>query len=631
LCFVQLGLKVKAKINPKMQDIIRLLPDAIANQIAAGEVVQRPASVVKELLENAIDASATHIQLIVREAGKNLIQVVDNGIGMSETDARMCFERHATSKIRTSEDLFTIRTMGFRGEAMASIAAVAQVEMRSRRQHDELGVLLRVEGSAFKGQEPHSCPVGTNTQVKNLFYNVPARRNFLKSNPVELKHIIDEFQRVALANPQVGFSMYHADDEVYNLPAGKLARRIIDLFGKNYEQQLANCTEHTDLLNISGYIGKPQFAKKTKSEQFFFVNGRYIKSGYLHHAIMTAYAGMLPEASHPFYVIFIEIDPKHIDINVHPTKTEIKFDDERNIYAVVSAAARKAISQYNLSPSINFDSDEPQFISQNFQKEKTMQGFSNESFVKANLNPLPKANLGNWEQLYQGLDKKTIVTQNTESQQVNVFDQTQSNFTEPSTPDTQPNSPNTTDCLQIHNQYILAQVRSGLMLIHQKNAMERISYEKLLNAYNTGKNMASQTMLFPETLSFNAADFQLIKDLDAEARILGFDFTDVGANTLIINAIPAYFTNENIKESFENLLEQFKNYRYQLKLDNKETLARAAAKRMAARYQKKLQNSEMQAIIDQLFACQNPQLTPNGEPILGIVSMEKIAQLLNEK
>ena len=340
-----------------MLNVIQLLPDSIANQIAAGEVVQRPASVVKELLENSVDAKAKSIQVIIREAGRNLIQIVDDGAGMTETDARMSFERHATSKIRTSDDLFRIRTMGFRGEALASIAAVSQIEMRTRRAEEELGTLIRIEGSDIKAQESISCLPGTNLLIKNLFFNVPARRNFLKSNSVEMRHILDEFQRVALANPEVTFSLFHNDQEIYNLPAGKLSRRIIDMFGKNYREQLNHCDEQTPYVTVHGYIGKPESAKKARNEQFFFVNNRFVKHNYLHHAVVGAYEGTLPEGSHPFYVLFIEIDPSHIDINIHPTKTEIKFDDERSVYAIMMAAVRKAVGVYNLSPSLDFESD----------------------------------------------------------------------------------------------------------------------------------------------------------------------------------------------------------------------------------------------------------------------------------
>jgi DNA mismatch repair protein MutL len=400
-----------------MLDIIQLLPDSIANQIAAGEVVQRPSSVVKELLENSIDAEATQVQLIVREAGKTLIQVIDNGKGMSETDARMCFERHATSKIRTSDDLFKIRTMGFRGEAMASIAAVSQVELKTRRNTDELGTMVRIEASELKAQEAISTPEGTNLLVKNLFYNVPARRNFLKSNPVEMRHIIDEFQRVALSNPDIAFSLYHNDAEIYNLPSGKLSRRIVDLFGKSYREQLAPCEEETSFVTVRGFVGKPQFAKKTRGEQFFFANNRFIKNSYLNHAVMSAFEGLMPEGSHPFYVLFIEIDPVHIDINVHPTKTEIKFDDERTVYAIVQAAVRKSMSQHNLAPSLDFDTNinySNQFFSFNNAPTPTSTAVpskmnqadfdSERPFAKPEMSPREKSNLSNWNKLYEGLD-----------------------------------------------------------------------------------------------------------------------------------------------------------------------------------------------------------------------------------
>src|SRR5688500_1540417 len=340
-----------------MSDIIQLLPDSIANQIAAGEVVQRPASAVKELVENSIDASATFIQLIVKEAGKTLIQVIDNGMGMSETDARMSLERHATSKIRKAEDLFTLNTKGFRGEALASIAAVSQMEMRTRPGEQELGTCLVDEGSEVKNQEPVACEKGTSICVKNLFFNIPARRNFLKSNPVELKHIIDEFQRLALAHADLQFSFIQTDEVVYDLPAGKLSQRIVNIFGKSYQEQLAPCQEETNLVRISGYVGKPDFARMTRGEQFLFVNNRFIRSNYLHNAVMTAFDNLLPENTFPFYVIFIEIDPRHIDINVHPTKTEIKFDDERAVYAVVRSAVRQAIGSHNLTPGIDFHAD----------------------------------------------------------------------------------------------------------------------------------------------------------------------------------------------------------------------------------------------------------------------------------
>jgi DNA mismatch repair protein MutL len=624
-----------------MHDIIQLLPDSIANQIAAGEVVQRPASAVKELLENSIDAGATSIQLIVKEAGKVLIQVIDNGSGMSETDARMCFERHATSKIRKSEDLFTLKTMGFRGEAMASIAAIAQVEMRTRRQTDELGFLLKIEGSELKAHEAIQAPIGTNILVKNLFFNVPARRNFLKSNPVEMKHVIDEFQRIALANPLVSFSLYNVENEVYILPAGKLSKRIIDLFGKNYQQQMAPCNEVTDFLKVSGYIGKPDFAKRTKTEQFFFVNGRFIKSGYLHHAVMTAFAGMLEEGSHPFYVLFLEIDPARIDINVHPTKTEIKFDDERSVYAVVSAACRKAMNQYNLNPSIDFESDQTaDFLvpdKTQFNRDFPVQNKQVGQHIDGN--NLQKANLGNWQKLYEGFEPKAFERNTAINQQDIIFkskavpevngdaETFKSNIkVEPKTQENQ--VAENANAIQIHNQFILAQVKSGLLLIDQKGAYERIIFDKYKSLMDRNLQAASQQLIFPITVTLNAADYHLVNEIEQEITNLGFTFSPIGGNSLMINGIPADILDERAQEIFESLLEQFKQNKSELSIDKKENLARSIAKRMAARHNNSLQTSEIHLLVDQLFASTNPQFTPSGEAIMRIVSLEKLGEIL---
>jgi DNA mismatch repair protein MutL len=624
-----------------MQDIIHLLPDAIANQIAAGEVVQRPASAVKELLENALDAGATNIQLIVKEAGKLLIQVIDNGSGMSETDARMCFERHATSKIKRSEDLYTLKTMGFRGEAMASIAAIAQVEMRTRRNIDEVGFLLKIEGSELKAHEAVQTPIGTNIQVRNLFFNVPARRNFLKSNPVELKHVIDEFQRVALANPSISFTMYNADDEVYILPIGRLSKRIVDLFGKNYQQQMAPCNEHTDFLKVTGYIGKPDFAKRTKTEQFFFVNGRFIKSGYLHHSVMTAFAGMLEEGSHPFYVLFLEIDPARIDINVHPTKTEIKFDDERSVYAVVSAACRKAMNQYNLNPSIDFESDmTADFLAPSpVTTTERLSQINIDGRQQFETNPVQKANLGNWQKLYEGFEPKAFERNSSPSQQDITFRsrasaevhsdgetiQSKANFAHKTEPILGAEASNT---LQIHNQYILAQVKSGLLLIEQKGAYERIIFDRYIAILEANHKAPSQQLLFPITVQLNAPDYHLILEIEAEIAGLGFMFSPIGGNSIMINGIPADILDENAKEIFESFLEQFKHNQAELKLDKKENLARSIAKRVAARQTNKLHTSEIHALVDQLFASSNPQFTPSGEVTMKIVSLDKLGEIL---
>ena len=628
-----------------MLDIIQLLPDSIANQIAAGEVVQRPASVVKELLENSIDAGATTIQLIVREAGKTLIQVIDDGLGMSETDARMCFERHATSKIRTSEDLFKIRTMGFRGEAMASIAAVAQVEMRTRRATDELGILIKIEASEVKAQEAVATEKGTSIQVKNLFYNVPARRNFLKSNPVEMRHILDEFQRVSLSNPEITFTLHHNDSEIYNLPTGKLSRRIVDLFGKNYREQLASCEEETSFVSVRGYVGKPEFSKKTRGEQFFFANNRYIKNGYLNHAVMSAFEGLVPEGTHPFYVLFIEIDPIHIDINVHPTKTEIKFDDERTVYAIVQAAVRKSMSQHNLTPSLDFETDVNytnnifNFGNSLFQTQKeSADTFNNggaSSYVRPEVPARERTNLTNWNKLYEGLGKS-----------VDDFDKkeiNQSNFNfgkdfEPTTIKSKANdipenrfqrvrqdSDSTT--FQIHNQYIISQVKSGMLLIDQRAAYERILYEKF-SQYLQKHNGASQQLLFPTTVRLTPADFHLVVEIQEEIRNLGFVLSVTGHDTFIVNGIPADSPEENEQAMIEGILEQFKQNEANLHLDKSENVARSMAKRSAGRFgNHNLTVLEMNMLVEQLFASSNPSYTPSGESTMKIVSLEEMAGL----
>jgi DNA mismatch repair protein MutL len=633
-----------------MLDIIQLLPDSIANQIAAGEVVQRPASVVKELLENAIDAGATNVQLIVREAGKTLIQVIDDGTGMSETDARMCFERHATSKIRTSDDLFKIKTMGFRGEAMASIAAVAQVEMRSRRAVDELGILIRIEASETKQQEAISMEKGTSIQVKNLFFNVPARRNFLKSNPVEMRHILDEFQRVALANAETTFSLYHNDSEVYNLPAGKLSRRIVDLFGKNYREQLAPCEEETSFVSVRGYVGKPEFSKKTRGEQFFFANNRFIKNGYLNHAVMSAFDGLIPDGTHPFYVLFIEIDPIHIDINVHPTKTEIKFDDERTVYAIVQAAVRKAMSKHNLTPSLDFETDvnytqnifnfsNSPFGNQDNKAETAQQGGGGgaSTYARPEVSPREKSNLTNWNKLYEGLEKGTqgfekhgvrqeMFEFGKEFEHTSVPLQSKANLI-PDTRLQRGNRDSEATTFQIHNRYIVSQVKSGMLLIDQRAAYERILYEKF-SQHLQKNNGASQQLLFPTTVKLTPVDFHLLLEIQDEIRNLGFVLSVTDHESFTVNGIPADSPDENEQAMIEGLLEQFKQNEANLHLDKSENVARSMAKRSAGRFgNHALTVLEMNALVEQLFASSNPSYTPSGEQTMKILSLEEMAGL----
>jgi DNA mismatch repair protein MutL len=628
-----------------MSDIIHLLPDSIANQIAAGEVVQRPASAVKELLENSIDAGSHSIQLIVKEAGKTLIQVIDDGKGMSETDARMCFERHATSKIRKADDLFAIKTMGFRGEAMASIAAIAQVEMRTRRAEDELGTMVRIEASELKLQEPVACPAGTSISIKNLFYNVPARRNFLKSNAVEFRHILDEFIRVALANPSVAFSLYQNDLEVYNLHPGRLSQRIVAIFGNSYKEQLAACKEDTDLIKLSGYIGKPEFARKTRGEQFFFVNNRYIKHPYLHHAVMSAYENLLQDDSFPFYVLFIEIDPRHIDINVHPTKTEIKFDDDKTAYAIIQAAVKKALGAYNIAPSLDFD--------QNVNFE-LMIGQPSNPFAEAdkhvtkpldkpfdkpydeinkgytNLSPREKSNMKNWEVLYGSsannanfrMPSKEELSATNNNQEITFESALNRRSVDPFRHEDSKFDSKTT--FQIHNSYIVTQVKSGMMIVDQQAAHERILYERYM-AYLQRKSGASQQLLFPQMVELSPADFTLIQELDEELKALGFIIEPMGKTTLIINGIPADIPAGNERTVLEGMLEQYKFQQSTLKLSGSESLARALARRSAMKRGTALSLQEMNALIDQLFACAMPGYAPDGNLTISLFDMDKLA------
>lgn len=599
-----------------MPDIIQLLPDSIANQIAAGEVVQRPASAVKELMENAIDAEATSIKLIVKDAGKTLVQVIDNGKGMSETDARMSLERHATSKIRKTEDLFTLHTMGFRGEALASIAAVSQMEMRTRPAQQELGTGLVVEASEVKKQEPIACEKGTSISVKNLFYNIPARRNFLKSNPVELKHIIDEFQRLALAHPEIAFMLVQGDEVVYDLQPGKLSQRIVGIFGKGYQEQLAACQEETNLTRVKGYVGKPDFARKTRGEQFLFVNRRFIRSNYLHHAVMSAFEGLLTDNSFPFYVIFIEIDPKHIDVNVHPTKTEIKFDDERAVYAVVRSAVRQAIGSHNLTPAIDFNAD-VNILSKLSQSA----GQSNEVYFEERFSTaLHRSNTENWEKLFEGQQRPAAMDQQSERPKEVQTLRFESALNSPAA---EQSLQEEKFLFQLHQRYLVRPVKSGMMILDQQLMHERILFERFLNQLRN-KSAESQQSLFPQTISLSAADFALVMEMEQEITALGFRFEVFGKNTLLVNGIPANLSSGREKELFEGLLEQFKINQSELSLPLKENLARALARRACIKSGQKLVKEEMQSLIESLFACSTPNYAPDGRPTFFIFELGKI-------
>lgn len=614
-----------------MPDIIQLLPDSVANQIAAGEVVQRPASAVKELVENAIDAGADKIQLILKDAGKSLIQVIDNGCGMSVTDARMAFERHATSKIRRADDLFAIRTMGFRGEAMASIAAIAQVELKTRRHEDELGTCIFIEGSEVLKQEACSADTGTSTCVKNLFYNTPARRNFLKSNPVEMRHILDEFQRVALANPQIFFTLHHDGQEVYHLPATSLKQRIVHLFGSNYNQRLVPVEEDTTIIKLHGFVGKPEFARKTRGEQFFFVNNRFIKDAYLNHAVLTAFEELLPDESYPLYVLFIDIDPSKIDINVHPTKTEIKYQDEKAIYAIIRSAVKRSLGKYNITPTLDFDQENSiehlitpkpfeeivaptiafnpnfnPFASEKKSSDREIPFLRDSSHKK---DPIPS----NWDTLYE-ISKREQVIQHRmhEENNIEVEEQEVSKSSE-------------RQLFQVHNRYILSQIKSGFMLISQQAAHERVLYERFLQQLENHSGVSQQS-LFPQSVTLNSADFELLRELLPDVRALGFDIREFGKNTVVVDGIPADLNNIGEHELLEQLLEGFKNNLSILKLDRRDNLARSLARNAAIKTGTKMSLEEMNLLIDQLFACQMPNLALNGKPVITTFTLNELME-----
>jgi DNA mismatch repair protein MutL len=605
-----------------MADIIQLLPDSVANQIAAGEVVQRPASAVKELLENSIDAGATEIKLVIKEAGKLLIQVIDNGAGMSETDARMCLERHATSKIKKAEDLFTLRTMGFRGEALASIAAVSQMELKTKKRDQELGTIIVVEGSDIKRQEPVACEDGTNIIIKNLFYNIPARRNFLKSNPVETKHIYDEFQHIALSYPEIGFTFVNGNDIEYDLSPGKLSQRIVNLFGKPYQSLLAPCKEETSLVQIHGYVGPPEAAKKTRGEQFFFVNKRFIRNNYLHHAVMSAFQGLIPEGNFPFYILFIEIDPKHVDVNVHPTKTEIKFDDERTIYGVVLAAVRQALGTHNLAPVIDFTND-VNIVNklERISSDQSREIYFDERFQTS----LQRSNLHNWEKLLESnlVDGTREKQPDTPVQELR-FESAMNH------PESGGNLQTDKWLVQLHHRFIVKQVRSGMMIIDQHAAHERILYEKNMARLKT-KSGESQQSLFPQTIDLSAADFAVIMEMEPELAALGFRVEVFGKSSLLITGIPAHISSGNEKQLFEGLLEQFKVNQSELSIPIADNLARALAGRAAIKTGQVLKNEEMQALVDQLFVCKTPNYAPDGKPVFFIFELPKIESYLGRQ
>lgn len=618
--------KAKTSHNT-MTDVIKLLPDAVANQIAAGEVIQRPASAVKELLENAIDAGAANIQLIIKDAGKTLIQVVDDGVGMTDTDARLCFERHATSKIQQASDLFAIRTMGFRGEALASIAAIAKVELKTRTVDDQVGTQVIIEAAHVESQTPCNCSKGTSIAVKNLFFNTPARRNFLKSDNVEKRHILSEFQRLAIVHPDISFQYYQNNQLTHQLNKTNLKQRIAHLFGTNYNQRLIPVAEETQIVNISGFIGKPEFAKKARGEQFFYVNKRYIRSPYLNHAVEQAFEELIADDAYPSFFLFLEIPPEQIDVNVHPTKTEIKFQDDEYIYQIVRSAVKRALGSFNITPALDFEKDnlfdiqptkenyipKPPAITVNpnynpFQKESTAGNYGQGNLTE-------RINPKHWERMFPG-EADIPLPKNQDSDQIIIS----SDWNQGS------DSNGDKKFLQLHNRYILTPVKSGMMIIDQQRAHERILYEKYKMMLENS-SMASQQLLFPENIRLNENDAGILKDILDEIRLLGFGINEFGKNSFVIDAIPVDLMEDyNLQDVIEGIIEQVQKNRLDLKHDMRSNVLRSLAKRLAVKPGKALSQEEMSALADSLFACEIPQQSPAGKTVLSIISIDEFSE-----
>jgi len=610
-------------------DKILLLPDNIANQIAAGEVIQRPASAVKELLENAVDAGATEIRLILQDAGKALVQVIDNGSGMSETDARMSFERHATSKIQTIDDLFHIRTMGFRGEALASIAAVAQVELKTKRAEDETGTWLEIENSLVKKQEPIAIVNGTSIAMKNLFFNVPARRNFLKSNAAEMRHVVDEFTRVALSFPHIFFSLTANGQQIFHLEAGGLKQRILQLLGNTYNAKLVSVKEETDYMNIYGFVGKPETAKKTRGDQYFFVNNRFIKSAYLNHAVMNAYQEMISLDSFPMYVLFIDLEPEQVDVNVHPTKQEIKFEDEKIVYAFVQAAIKHALAQFSVTPALDFELDSSiqqlPSIQQPFTEERQtaatstsiFRGFTEKHQAHV-IDPNKRNELRHWRDFFETESGKPNIETNVRPESEHTL--LASGLSPLAITDS---------LLQLHGQFILAETESGFILVNQQAAHERVLYEKLNEALK-GKAIAAQQTMFPVTFELAPADTMMLEELMPDLHQLGYLVEPFGKNTFVIQGTPAGLEQGNEKIVIERLLEQYKHFSSDIKFSKREKLVRSLAKQQAIKPGQQLTEEEMQALVNDLFACQQCNAAPDGKPTFLEFKMDQLERMFGK-
>ena len=608
-----------------MLDIIQLLPDHVANQIAAGEVVQRPASVVKELLENAIDAKATSIKLLIKDAGKTLIQVIDNGIGMSETDARMSFERHATSKIKSAFDIYNLHTKGFRGEALASIAAIAQVELKTKQENQEIGSFLKIEGSKIISQDVISTPKGTSIAVKNLFFNIPARRNFLKSNAVETRHIIDEFQRVALAHPNIGFSLYHNDKEVYFLKSENFRQRIVAIFGNRINDKLVPINETTDLVKITGFVASPKFAKKKRGEQFFFANNRFIKSNYLNHAVNKAYEGLLDNGYFPSYFMFLEVDPKTIDINIHPTKTEVKFENESDIYAILRATVKHSLGQYNIAPLLDFNRDDsmdvPYSYKNSSKKTPTISVDTDFNPFKSqtNSNYTPKKEKSNWESLY-------VDTNNSDINQANIV--VESDISQPDLFNDLDET-HITKTLQLQKKYIVSSLKNSMIVIKQSLAHQRILYEELL-AKITVKEAVSQQLLIPIEIEFTKQDVAILFETKQELENIGFQFAEFRSDCVIFNGIPTIIPQDKLVGTLEEIIDSVKLETEQDNFGLLDTIIKSLAKSLAIKSGKQLNSKEQEEIINKLFSCKEPNYSPYGKLIFTKLSLGEIEQKFNK-
>mgnify|MGYP000958236045 CR=1 FL=1 len=611
-----------------MADIIQLLPDHVANQIAAGEVVQRPASVVKELLENAIDADASSIKLIIKDAGKTLVQVIDNGKGMSVTDARLSFERHATSKIRTADDLFHLHTKGFRGEALASIAAIAHVELKTKQEYDDVGSTIVIEGSNITSQDVVVTPKGTSISVKNLFFNIPARRNFLKSNTVELRHVIDEFHRVALAHPNISFAFYNNGSETFNLPISNYRQRIVNIFGAKTNEKLVPVEEETEVLNISGFVGKPVFAKKTRGEQYFFVNDRFIRSPYLNHAISSAFEGLLKTGNHPSYFLNLTVDPQSIDINIHPTKTEIKFDDEHTLYALLRSAVKHSLGQFNIAPVLDFDRDANLDTPYNFDKkdtntpvidvDRTFNPFKESYSSGKQITAFKKQTINNWDSLYVGLESKGTKTEHNFSE---VHFESEETTISAFSDENKIDKIQTT--YQLHNKYIVSTIKSGMLVIDQHRAHQRILYEDFLKNM-TIKEGVSQQLLFPLQLHFSTQEIEIVNQLKGDLEHTGFVFSNNTKESIEIIGVPLNVPESEVSIILEQLIGDVENEVPDSNFSPTDLLAKSMAKSLAIKRGQSLQKDEQEHLVNKLFACKEPNVSPTNRATFITMSVDEL-------